>query len=471
VGISAYFLAREIRRFAGALVAAFTLCLTFYVYEGHGFVGRVLTENLGLSLGALGLALILKGTRSKQFWIFCLGVFTLALALNARAGAFFVLPAVLAFGVFSAQFKKEFLWLKILSISGAIGLAFGLNFLLAKLIGSSDGQLFSNFSYTFYGLAAGYKGWGYIGTQNLGNTNPYLAAWELIKANPFNLLYGLMSSFRDYLRPETMFQYMYFGKQQGIISYLLYGITILGLVRLWQLRKNPLGLLILALFIGCFLSVSFVPPIDEGIRALTATIPINALAAGILFYSPQSDDDEKIVPVRTGKFATEIYALTLLFICLFGPLFVKNTPLAATFLPTLECPSDTEQVNLKINPGYYARMVSDGPKYSFLPTIRRKEILTTFEGFRDNGFPDLLLDFKSLSEAVKSFTPGRTLIMGFELSEIQSPGGLVKPVFLMVNSEQITDYNGVISVCARLANAQRLAINRFYYEASITDYP
>ena len=66
-------------------------------------MGSLLSENLGLALGAAALALLWDGVQSGRRWLLALGLFTLALALNARAGAFFALPALVIWLVWREQ--------------------------------------------------------------------------------------------------------------------------------------------------------------------------------------------------------------------------------------------------------------------------------------------------------------------------------------------------------------------------------
>ena len=118
------------------------------------FVGTLLTEHLGLALGALGFALLLGGADLRRPSLFLLGCLATALALSARAGAFFVLPLLALWG--ARYFRREsFLSARVLA--GAVGtmaLGVGSSVALSAALGRADGA-FSNFSYVLYGLVAG----------------------------------------------------------------------------------------------------------------------------------------------------------------------------------------------------------------------------------------------------------------------------------------------------------------------------
>src|SRR5574339_860590 len=94
VSLAIYLLGMEVRDFLGVFSAAITMMIVAYFYIGR-FQGKFMTEQLGLPLGALSLALLLRGIRERNLMYLPWGIFILSLALNARAGAFFVLPLLI----------------------------------------------------------------------------------------------------------------------------------------------------------------------------------------------------------------------------------------------------------------------------------------------------------------------------------------------------------------------------------------
>ncbi len=91
--ISCFLLAREIQHQHGIAAGILVLTILFLFYRNY--IGKLLTENLGLALGAVGFALLWRGAGQKQIDNCLLGILLLTLALNARAGAFFILPAII----------------------------------------------------------------------------------------------------------------------------------------------------------------------------------------------------------------------------------------------------------------------------------------------------------------------------------------------------------------------------------------
>ena len=89
--LAVYLLGREVGEMFGVFPATLIVMMMVYSYIGK-FHGKFLTEQLGLPLGLLALALFLRGMKGKNLFCFLLGTLILSVALNARAGAFFVLP-------------------------------------------------------------------------------------------------------------------------------------------------------------------------------------------------------------------------------------------------------------------------------------------------------------------------------------------------------------------------------------------
>ena len=86
----------SLRRQYGPLAGTVSLLVLCLFYRP--FVGTLLTEHLGLALGALGFALLIDGADLWRPSLFLFGCLATSLALSARAGAFFVLPMLALWG-------------------------------------------------------------------------------------------------------------------------------------------------------------------------------------------------------------------------------------------------------------------------------------------------------------------------------------------------------------------------------------
>ncbi|MEI8131238.1 MAG: hypothetical protein WCG34_02315, partial [Leptolinea sp.] len=194
LAISSVYLSLEVRRARGAIAGAVTMWILFLF--SRRFAGTTMTETLGLSLGALGLAFLLLGTYREKLKQILAGLFLLTLALNVRAGAFFLLPLLILWIGWLFRKEKYFGWKEAgMSLMVAI-IGFGLNNLILGIIGVPGGMLFGNFSESLYGLAAGGERWAEVYNRHpeliqlpevLKFQEIYRLSFELILANPLNL--------------------------------------------------------------------------------------------------------------------------------------------------------------------------------------------------------------------------------------------------------------------------------------------
>jgi hypothetical protein len=83
---------RELMRTHG-YAASYVFALGLFLFYRR-FIGTVLTEHVGLLLGVIAFAMIWRSAYNRSKIELTGGVFALSTALFARAGAFFVLPAI-----------------------------------------------------------------------------------------------------------------------------------------------------------------------------------------------------------------------------------------------------------------------------------------------------------------------------------------------------------------------------------------
>ena len=68
---------------------------------------------------------------------------------------------------------------------------------------------------------------------------------------------------------------------------------------------------------------------------------------------------------------------------------------------------------------------------------------------------------------VKKLRPGETILIGLNQNELKNGDGPRQFVFLVTRTDQIQKIGAVNHFCARLAMAERLRGNRFYYDVSV----
>lgn len=180
ISVAVFLFSKQVAKLFGHLVGFIALFLSFLFYRR--FLGSLMTENLGLSLGLLGAALLLQSLRMEKYRVILAtyGLFVLTMALLARAGAFLILPAILFY--FWQNDRKNTQpvltqnWWPVSAGATAMGIAFGYNFLVRQWTGSTKHLFLGNAANSLYGMAAGYNGMaaGYKGWDQFSIDHPEL---------------------------------------------------------------------------------------------------------------------------------------------------------------------------------------------------------------------------------------------------------------------------------------------------------
>lgn len=148
LGLCALLAARAAAARFGLGAAWVLLGLTLGV--ARDYVPTASTEPLGLIAACLAATLFVSRAARERPAVATLGVFALALALNARPGAQLLLPALLAWGV--AVAPRAWRWRAAAALVLAIGAASALTASLNALHGAGEGGFTAYPAYTFYGL-------------------------------------------------------------------------------------------------------------------------------------------------------------------------------------------------------------------------------------------------------------------------------------------------------------------------------
>ncbi len=312
VALAIGFAVREVQRTLGAVSGALALICLFMFYRRY--IGSTLTEQLGLTWGCVAFSLIWRAAVEIRPRLAVCGLFFLSLALNTRAGAFLVLPAIVLWAGWVFRTPKKFSLRIATACAAAILLGFSVNGVQLSLVGTPTAA-FSNFSYSLYGLVFG-GGWlsALQHHSELAALPPveqanrvYLLAWEQIRANPLVLLAGSLRAWRaffvghsgtwsshllypsfDWADARVMLQaegVVALYRQQPLRVLLdvagakiwtlwLNVLLITGLIVAWRNRRRRLALLTISGWAGILVSVPFVPPWDaDSMRAYAATLP------------------------------------------------------------------------------------------------------------------------------------------------------------------------------------------------------
>jgi len=364
-GLACYFATREIQQTHGAEVAVFILMILFLFYRAHS--GITMSEHLGVTLGALGFGLLWKGATNSDAKIIWLGLLTTTLALNARAGAFFMLPLlVLWAGWLFRKQGKVFSWAALFISASAIILGFALNLTFTRLVAAPSGVPFANFSYTLYGLASGGKSWAYVFEAHpevLKLQEPeqskriYQLAFELIREKPWQTAQGAFFNWKMLFSDSWYNVFAYVGGENAKIMvaarWILYALSLLGIVAWLRNKKDPVLSLVMVAAFGTFISVPFVPPTDAyRMRPYAASIiVIGALPAmGLFFILKWKNNFFNVAPAEPfHPNANAANAVVLILITLIGPVIVRSSGAPPILSPSASCATGFDSILVRLD--------------------------------------------------------------------------------------------------------------------------
>jgi len=442
--VACFFCTREIQRSHGTFAALFVLTLVFIFYRR--FAGTILTTNLGMPLGLIGFSILWRGASQEQINLCLFGTFLLTLALNARAGAFFILPAIIIWGIFYFRSQNRFSLHFLIGGISAVFLGFLLNQITLKVFGHPDGVAFSNFAHTFYGLVVGGKSWTqiYVDHPGVQEHEMYPLAFEALRQNPFGLVIGIFKAWQDYFNPEAFgafsFVRFYHGRYPVTthrihqVLYWLSYLSFLGCCYRWRKSTNSL---MIALTLGIVLSVPFVPPSDADImRAYAATIPISA-ALPALVFTPFFRAVKLNLLLKTPSLDLEFkvpcfFGLALVFLCFIAPIATQIVSKPSQFIE-VSCPNHVEPLYMKFRSGSVVQLVDDRAlQRTHLPDIRLSD-------FR-NGLAVFGNIYSELTEELQQLGHSTTIMSGSDLKTSRF-------MILIAESRMMPANNAIIGIC------------------------
>ena len=455
--IASFLFAKEVAKLFGPLVAFIALVLTFLFYRR--FLGSLLTENLGLTLGLLGTALLLQNLRAEKYQVILAsyGLFILTMALFARAGALLVLPAILFYFLYSHRPNSVVSqrWCSVAGGAIAIAIAVGCNSLLRQWTGSAQNVLFGNAAFSIYGMAAGYKGWSQIFRDHpefYGSSNPVFinqileATWTLIQHQPSQLAKAVVLSFGDFFLRLFGFAKLNFLFQEAreyltvnVIMVVLLNICLFaGLARLWKWRAEaPEARFLLIAFIGILLSAPFAPPVDaDSMRAYAATFPFIAVITGIGMAALSGLRLRSETTLAPAVHSTIVFVSAgVILIAVLGPWSVRGGMSHGYPQVQKPCPATEKRYVFQTHPVLAVHLV-EGPRQTAKDNYPSTSL--GIESFRTNLHFNPYL---SNREELKSISPGSTIFLARDLADDQTI------VFLAATSE-IAGRKGILSGCS-----------------------
>ncbi|MBN8436974.1 MAG: hypothetical protein J0L95_02860 [Candidatus Accumulibacter sp.] len=287
VCLGIFVLMRRSSPYIGAIGMALGTTLLLSYATADLFV-LTMTENAGLIFGCIGFALLLKSTENRSLAWVVAGVAMFSIALNARAGAFLVLPFLILWsGIFAYSLKrKAHIWIFATVIATFAG--FALQALLVIAVGGNPGSSHGNFSYVLYGLTAGGMGWQQVLVDHpellssqvivsdaLTSKSIYALAWANINLHPELFLQGLTKNLTLFMSTGT-YGYEKLGAWAGLVKLCWWFAWIPVLTN----ARKPAYLLIALASIGIIVSTPFLLG-DGGPRIFAATVAVDVVQIGL----------------------------------------------------------------------------------------------------------------------------------------------------------------------------------------------
>ncbi len=287
------------RRFSS--LAAFIAFVILFLFAKI-YIPSILSESLGLSIGCLAFVFLWEAVNTRRLWLFFVAGFMLMLGLNARAGAFFVVPMLMVWlGFYCRDRSHEQRFhspIASLFTLGVLAASF-LNMIFMKL-SMLAGQVIAphgNFAPTLFGLVSGGKGWHYAyetlkfsGTEADFSKHMYVQSLAIFKQHPDWLLIGLLKNWAQMFKaPINLFNYL-LGSHQCLALVLLAGLSAVVLSKLFRLRilyqsatqaHQHCMMLVTVVMLGMILSAGVIW-MDGNARVFAVTTPFFAAAVGML---------------------------------------------------------------------------------------------------------------------------------------------------------------------------------------------
>lgn len=469
-GFACYLACREIQRTHGAEFATFFLLLIFLYYRHHS--GTTMSETLGVAVSLFGVALLWRGIFIQKEWFTLFGIGMIALALNIRPGAMFVLVALLLWGgrVFRGQgvFSLKFFALG----AGITLLVFYLNSRMIDFVAGPSGVAFENFAWAFYGLASGGNSWTYVFEAHpelslLKDTEVtpaiYRLAFELILNQPSLIIKGAFFYWRMFFSDSWYNAYSFVAGENYWINQIarwgIYFLGGLGIIKWIKDRSDIYTGLAIATALGVLASVPFVPPTDAyRVRLYAATIPFFILlpGMGLVFLKGQ-------IPTRFLKPSleehTEGYSISassaiLVALILIAPLLVKTTGNPPAFTKTA-CPPEMEGFVTRFDQGMSINIHRENSVFlDWAPDFH-------VGIFRRNAhsLPDI-----NLATILKSINPPSTIFYAMDIQTGQE-------AIIAVETALLPEPGNIIQICGHMNYDPEVTPYAVFFAEKVTTAP
>jgi hypothetical protein len=384
LGASCCLMAREVARDCGAAAGFMLFAALYLISREH--VRVVGSESLGLTLATLASTLLWRGSRDGRRSIALLGLTMLTLALNARAGAFLTLPALIIWAGWAFRgSQRRYEWRSGAAAAGAVLAGFGLNALLLEMYAGHFGLGHDNFALTLYGLTTGQPDWTRLyadfpaSKQMEGGELAHFAyahAWQNLRDRPIDLLGALATGMRWWRLAFSAYirEVLSLVPGDSRLNDAFQAAIAIGVVCwLWLAKKERSTWMVLSAAAGLMLSAPVVFP-DGTFRALVVSYPLFFLIAALAATAWQHRAEALASSPRVERgciWPAAALSMTLVVAGFVGPAIAHAL---SPFQPVdpVTAPDSREVLVVWVGPGTPRLdiLAPDSTESSFAPRIR-----------------------------------------------------------------------------------------------------
>jgi hypothetical protein len=406
-GVAAFLATYAVARTHGKIAAIVMYAIT-YAFAAI-YLPVTMSECFGLTLGLLAFALLWNGAYELRLSLYVAGVFMLTLALLARAGAMLVLPAFVFCAAYLFRGRLGSGLYPAMATGVAIVLAWLVNKSFLLLYGGGENEMvLANFSFVFYGLAAGGKGWMQVMSdypqinamsEAAGNAFVYDKALSLVMSEPLLLFQGLLKNLL--MSPIYFFGHMIrvlveqsdgstaFSKLNYIIGAAVITPTFLwGSVRFIRNRQSEtrgLFVLLLCFLLGFLLSLPFFY-MDGGVRSTAATYPFVAAIFAMALLGWRNVPVNFAPQLKTSRYKIWMplfLGSSIILAAMVGPM-LGHRIIEKPQVPKVSCQAGEQQIVIRLgNNAAYLDIIDDNKIRSFVPQIRKENFVIS--DFNENA--------------------------------------------------------------------------------------
>lgn len=404
----------QVRLVFGRLGSILFIALVFSFYRCE-CVGLLRTEQLGLWFALIAVALILQGLRERRETPWNIGIFSLVMGLNTRAGAYLVIPLLILYGGWFFH-RGKYGWRTTLATTGVVFVAMLLN-AVCYWVFFAVPRPTSNFWLCFYGMLTGGNwvtalhevGLDYLKTNIIARDKSLI----LLKADPWLVAKGFRRALVYVWRTNTFYGHpptlAFFRDAMKWLTPI--GAIVPWLIAVLRRKRAELELFVLLMFIGVLFSLPFAPPWDGGHRVFAVTDPFLYLAPVFLIAliekgirsrswialdtkNSETDEDRQLFQLSQATI------VVLLIFAIFVPLALMIRPRdnRVAWEPAYCAPSTSGCPARKLPSGFQIHLIPDSGR-TFVPWVRISDFHKSLDGNLEKLRAPWLLDlFNDLPE-------------------------------------------------------------------------